>query len=120
MPARTLANLNNILATNIVKSEYNSILPLNDQQQQQQSPRNPFQTSLSTQSHIDILKNELNKRIELQIAKQMPSNDIQNYFSNVNHSFMTSNYDSLYKRIVSNDNTNNVDLIDSMNSKFFI
>lgn len=167
MPLRTIASLNNYLIKNIIAQESDSIqgvehpahiviakgnsiyvapasnshiLGLN----QTPSPQNATKASTScarclTGSYVDLLKTELSKRIETQVAKETPLADDYGYFSsrmhNANRLINTINsnlrstyqFDSLYNTLTNNNDqhqrysTSNTDeLMRSLRNKFLI
>jgi hypothetical protein len=89
------------------------------------------------QPYLDLLKYELGKRIELQVAKDMPLANHDHHNRNLNDSVdklmsslsynlkSTTNYDSLYNHLNYPQNSrvsnmSNVDLLNSLRSKFLI
>jgi hypothetical protein len=167
LPLRTIASLNNYLIKNIIAQESGSIqgvdqpahivmakgssmyatpasngqgFPLN------QAPQLSSATQVSTSCarcltgpYVDLLKTELAKRIETQVAKETPLADDYGYFSSRMHnsnrlintlnSNLPSTYqlDSLYSKLTNGNNlhqrysTSNTDeLIRSLRTKFLI
>lgn len=148
LPLRTIASLNNYLIKNIIAQEGGSIqgveqpahiviakgnsmyaaptsnshgLVLNHAP----SLQTPTQTSSTscarclTGPYVDLLKTELSKRIETQVAKETPLADDYGYFSsrmhNTNRLINTLNsnlrstyqFDSLYNTLTNNNTINN-------------
>lgn len=158
MPLKTIAKLNNYLIQNIITQEdpsntpnlvvargnnlYSMPIPtLNDIDhhhkhhisQSNQSPKINCKLCSSTQnsSYFDLLKNEMSKKIEIEVAKGTPVTSL-NYSPrtlntiHLNNDRSTDNFDSLYNTINLNSryssllNNNNTDLINSLRTRFLI
>jgi hypothetical protein len=157
MPLKTIAKLNNYLIQNIITQEEPSNTPnivlargsnlysmpiptLNDIDHHQhkqhisnQSPKINCKLCSSTQNstYFDLLKNEMSKKIEIEVAKGAPVTSL-NYSPrtlnkiHLTNDIPTDNFDSLYNTINLNsryssllNNTNN-DLINSLRTRFLI
>lgn len=93
-------------------------------------------TNYDGKVYSDLLKYELSKRIELQVAKELPLSNLGELSSHklasndlmFNHStsnlYDSNNYDSIYNAMTSLNSrystVNNIDLLNNLRSKFLI
>ncbi|CAF0711074.1 unnamed protein product [Brachionus calyciflorus] len=153
VPLKTLTALNSYLLQNLIQSkeeqstnDFNSKSALNFNQGNKHE-HSQFFTNFSSKSfncpkcckvnesglnmsprstsYGDVLKYELSKRIELQVAKEL---SLSGGFNSLKFKNNTENVDSLYSTMKTNtrysndyySNSNNADLLTSMRSKFLI